>query len=62
MLLTTKALISRMTPTALAETIAAAEQFGNLDAAEQATVALLRQALEVNVGAEEAAEMVKAAR
>ena len=61
-LLNTRDLIDRMTPTALAETIAAIEQFGNLDAAERATVALLMDVLTANVGDEEAAELIAAAR
>ena len=62
MLLTTKDLIARMTPTALAETIASIEQAGNLDATEAATVDLLNEVLAANVGATEAAELIAAAR
>jgi hypothetical protein len=62
MLLTTKDLIERMTPTALAETIASIEGFGNLDAYEQGTVDLLSEVLAANVGDEEADEMIAAAR
>jgi hypothetical protein len=62
MLLTTNDLIGRMTPTALAETIVSIEQFGNLDAAEQATVDLLIEVLAANVGPDEADEMIAAAR
>ena len=62
MLLTTKELICRMTPTSLAETIASLEQFGNLDAPERATVALLQQVLEANCGRDEAEKLIAAAR
>ena len=61
-MLTTKDLIARMTPTALAETIASLEQFGNLDGAELATVDLLRETLAANVGYEEAVVLIDAAR
>ena len=61
-LLTTNELIARMTPTALAETIASLEQYGNHDAAERETVAVLRETLVVNVGDVEAAELIVAAR
>lgn len=60
--LSTTDLIARMTPTALAEMIASIEQAGNLDAAERGTVALLRAELEANVGEDEAAELLAAAR
>ena len=61
-LLTTRDLIGRMTPTALAETIASLEQYGNADAAERATLILLAETLDANVGPVEAAEMIAAAR
>ena len=57
-MLTTRDLIARMTPTALAETIVSIEQIGNLDAAESATIALLRKALQFNVGDVEAARLI----
>lgn len=50
-MLTARDLISRMTPNALAETIASIENFGNLDVDERATVELLRSVLAANVGA-----------
>jgi hypothetical protein len=62
MLLTTKDLIDRMTPTALAETIASIEQAENLDRAEQGTVDLLTEVLAANVGDDEADELIAAAR
>ena len=49
-MLTTRDLIARMTPTALAEVIASVEQGGNLDADERETAACLRAVLAVNVG------------
>ena len=61
-LLNTRDLIARMTPTALAETIASLEQYGSGDAETVATIASLRNALECNVGDEEAAELITAAR
>ena len=61
-LLTTNGLIARMTPTALAETIAILEQYGNHDAAEREIMAVLRETLVANVGDEEAAELIAAAR
>ena len=61
-LLTTNDLITRMTPTALAETIVSIEQAENLDAVEQRTVDLLLEVLAANVGDDEADEMIAAAR
>ena len=62
MLLTTRDLIARMTPTALAETIASIEQAENLDRAEQGTVDLLTEVLACNIGDDEADELIAAAR
>ena len=61
-LLTTRDLIARMTPTALAETITSIEQAGNLDAAERETIAVLMATLDSNVGPVDAAELIAAAR
>lgn len=58
MLLTTRDLIARMTPTALAETIASVDQAGNLDADERETIACLRKVLVANVGDLEAKAMI----
>jgi len=60
-LLSTRSLIARMTPTALAETIASLEQC-NLDLAERDTIACMRKVLANNVGDEEAAKLIDAAR
>jgi hypothetical protein len=57
-LLSTRELIARMTPTALAETIASIEDHADLDAAEMATLIVLETALVANVGEVEAAELV----
>ena len=57
-MLNTRDLIARMTPTALAETIASVKQAGNLDAAELETVAYLCEVLECNVGDLEARAMI----
>jgi hypothetical protein len=65
-LLSTRRLIARMTPTALAETIASIEQCesvsGYLDLAERDTIACMRKVLANNVGDEEAAKLIEAAR
>ena len=59
-MLTTNELIARMTPTALAETIHALSQMGNLNHNESATVQALQTALWANVGEYEAAELIAA--
>ena len=61
MLLSTTDLIARMSPTALAETIASIEQAENLDAAEKNTVRALMAALICNVGEQEAWDMLAVA-
>jgi len=61
-LLSTRSLIARMTPTALAETIASMEQAGNLDLAERDTIECMRRTLANNVGDVEAAKLIEAAR
>jgi len=61
-LLSTRILISRMTPTALAETIASLEQGTNLDRYERDTIECLRRTLNHNVGLVEAAKLIDAAR
>ena len=61
MLLSTTDLIARMSPTALAETIASIEQAANLNAAEKMTVMALTEALINNVGEQEAWEMLAVA-
>jgi hypothetical protein len=62
MLLSTASLIARMTPTALAEMIASLEQSGNIDSVEQATIDAMRDELASNVGDDEAAELIAAAK
>ena len=61
MLLSTTDLIARMSPTALAETIASIEQAANLNAAEKMTVMALTEALINNVGKQEAWDMLAVA-
>ena len=61
-LLSTRDLIARMAPTALAEMIASVGQAGNLDAVETQTVVELHLALSAIVGCAEAARLVTAAR
>ena len=65
-LLSTRSLISRMSPTALAETIASIERCefdsGYLDLAERDTIECLRRVLANNVGDDEAAKLIDAAR
>jgi hypothetical protein len=60
-MLTTIELIERMTPTALAEVIASIGQV-NLTDREAMTVDMLWGALVANVGEDEAAELLAAAR
>jgi hypothetical protein len=58
MLLTTKDLISRMSPATMASLLADLAQWGNQDAYEKGTVRLVREVLECNVGAEEADKLI----
>ena len=58
MLLTTKDLIGRMSPTTLASLLADLAQWGTQDATEARTARLVRDVLEANVGAEEADQLV----
>jgi hypothetical protein len=60
-LLTAADLIARMTPTALAETIASIRQCGCLDKNEMATLTALEIELWNNVGVEEADELIATA-
>jgi len=60
-LLSTRSLIARMSPTALAETIASLEQC-ELDSAERDTIECMRRVLANNVGDVEAAKLIEAAR
>jgi hypothetical protein len=65
-LLSTRRLIARMSPAALAETIASIEQCesvsGYLDCYERDTIECLRRTLAHNVGLVEAAKLIEAAR
>jgi len=61
-LLSTRILIARMTPTALAETIASLEQGTNLDCYYRDTINYMRRTLAHNVGLVEAAKLIDAAR
>ena len=58
MLLTTKDLIGRMSPTTLASLLADLAQWGTQDATEARTARLVREVLEANVGDEEADQLV----
>jgi len=65
-LLSARRLIARMSPTALAETIASIEQCesvsGYLDLDERDTIACMRKVLASSVGDDEAESMIDAAR
>ena len=60
-MLSTRELIARLTPTALAEVIVSLDQFGPLDLATKETLVVLRDVLVANVGEEEAEELFVAA-
>lgn len=61
MLLSTRDLISRMTPRTLASLICDLDQYGHQDAAERETMYLARTALEAIVGLGEAALLISEA-
>jgi hypothetical protein len=65
-LLSTRRLIARMSSTALAETIASIEQCeslsGYLDLDERDTIDCMRRVLASNIGDDEAAKLIDAAR